>query len=80
MTYKLTKTIFNDLYSNRTLEITHEDYKEKESQLFPFLSRLVITDPFQSQEIKAETTKIKFNKPYEVTFNVPEKFERRYYY
>ncbi len=80
LTYKLTKTIFNDLYSNRTLEITHEDYKEKESQLFPFLSRLVITDPFQSQEIKAETTKIKFDKPYEVTFNVPEKFERRYYY
>jgi len=80
LSYKLTKTIFNDLYSNRTLEITHEDYKVKESQLFPFLSRLVITDPFQSQEIEAETTKIKFNKPYEVKFNVPEKFERRYYY
>lgn len=80
LSYKLTKTIFNDLYSNRTLEITHEDYEVKESQLFPFLSRLVITDPFQSQKIEAETTKIKFNKPYEVKFNVPEKFERRYYY
>ncbi len=80
LTYKLTKTIFNDLYSNRTLEITHQDYKEKDSQLFPFLSRLVITDPFHKQEIEAETTKIKFDKPYEVTFNVPEKFERRYYY
>ncbi len=80
ISHKLTKTIFNDLYSNRTLEITHNDYRLKESQLFPFLSRLVITDPFHRQEIEAETTKIKFDKPHEVTFNVPEKFERRYYY
>lgn len=80
VTYKLTKTIFNDLYSNRTLEITHQDYLRKESQLFPFLSRLVITDPFHQQQIESEVTRIKFDKPYEVTFNVPEKYERRYYY
>ena len=80
ISYKLTKTIFNDLYSNRTLEITHKQYEEKNSQLFPFLSRLVITDPFHKQKIESEVTKIKFDKPYEVTFSIPEKFERRYYY
>ncbi len=80
ISYKLTKSIFNDLYSNRTLEITHEDHRLKESQLFPFLSRLVITDPFQQQEIVSEVTKIKFGKEYEFSFTVPEKFERRYYY
>jgi len=79
LNYKLTKTIFNDLLANRTVEITHDDYRLKESQLFPFLSRLVIQDPFQKSEIKAEITKIKFDKPYEIKFNVSEKFERRYY-
>jgi len=78
--YKLTKSIFNDLYANRTLEITHAEHRLKESQLFPFLSRLVITDPFHKQEIESEVTKIKFGKPYEIKFNVPDKFERRYYY
>jgi hypothetical protein len=79
LTLKLTKTIFNDLLANRTVEITHKDYRLKESQLFPFLSRLVIQDPYQKSEIEAEITKTKFNKPYEIKFEVPEKFERRYY-
>lgn len=80
LNYKLKRTIFNDLLANRTVEITHEDYRLKESQLFPFLTRLVIQDPFRKQEIEAEVTKVKFNKPYDITFSVPEKYERRYYY
>jgi len=79
LNFKLSKTIFNDLLANRTVEITHDDYRLKESQLFPFLSRLVIQDPYQKSEIQAEITKIKFDKPYEIKFEAPEKFERRYY-
>jgi len=62
LNYKLTKTIFNDLLANRTVEITHDDYRLKESQLFPFLSRLVIQDPFQKSEIKAEITLLRIFK------------------
>ncbi len=76
--YKIERELFNDLYNFRDIEITYRDFEKVDGQLFPDECRLRVSSPDDWQEIEFEITRIRLNKEYELSFEIPEDYERKH--
>lgn len=77
--YKMERTVFDDLYTNRTLEITHSEFDNIEGQSIPKMTRLVIQQGYQQQEVEIKISRLRLNRPYDLPFDIPDDYERKYY-
>ncbi|MEO0403378.1 MAG: DUF4292 domain-containing protein [Bacteroidota bacterium] len=77
VSYRLERSIFDDLYYQRSVQIEHSDFKEYGVQSYPELTRLIINSLGQRQEIEVKINRLKTNKEYDFPFDIPEDFERR---
>lgn len=77
LTFRLIKSIFNDLINQRTLEINYSDFKTEEETLYPSKCMIDIRNAGQQQRIDFEITRIALNKAYDIPFEIPDDFERK---
>lgn len=77
--YRLEKTVFNDLFNNRSLEIIHSEFDNTGEFVFPSKTVLRVEEPTGSQEITFEITRLKPLEELEFPFEIPADFERKYY-
>lgn len=77
--FQLVKTVFLDLYNNRSLIIEHRDHRNLGSSIYPGITRLEVQQPGQDQILEFELMRLKKDKPYEFPFEIPEAYERKYY-
>jgi len=75
--YELERSVFDDLYNQRSIIIEHDDYKDYLAQSYPELTRLIINSSFKRQEVEIKINRLKTNKEYEFPFDIPEDFERK---
>ncbi|MFZ4784266.1 MAG: DUF4292 domain-containing protein [Flavobacteriales bacterium] len=75
--FRLVRSIFNDLLNQRTVEITYSDFAQEGEQFYPKTGKLQVTDAGQQQEIEFRVKRLTVGKPYEITFEIPEDFERK---
>ncbi|MFZ6050516.1 DUF4292 domain-containing protein [Halocola ammonii] len=78
-TYKLERTIFDDLHTQRSVEITHDDFESIEGQSLPRLTRLTVQQSYQQQEVEIKISRLRLNRPYDLPFDIPDDYERKYY-
>jgi len=78
-TYQLEKTLIEDLLNKRTVEITHDDFDNYNEQWIPETTRLKVTDKGAVTEVEIEINRLKMNKVYDMPFEIPEEYERKYY-
>lgn len=76
--FKLERSLFNDFYYNRDIELNYEDFKEEDGQLYPSKGRFKVTSADSWQELKFKITRLSLNKPYEIDFEIPENYDRRW--
>jgi len=77
--YRLEKTVFNDLFNNRSLEIIHSEFDNTGEFVFPSKTVLRVEEPTRTQEITFEITRLKPLEELEFPFEIPVDFERKYY-
>jgi hypothetical protein len=77
--YKLERTVFDDLYTKRSVEITHDEFEKIEGQSLPRLTRLTVQESYQQQEVEIKISRLRLNRPYDLPFDIPDDYERRYY-
>ncbi len=75
--FKLIKSVFNDLINQRTLEINYSGFKTEEEILYPSNCIIDIRNVGQQQQIEFEITRIALNKAYDIPFEIPDDFERK---
>ncbi|WP_306641370.1 DUF4292 domain-containing protein [Sanyastnella coralliicola] len=76
-TYQLSKTVFDDLYYQRSLTIEHSKYKEHDGQYYPELTILTLGSIDGNTEFNYEINRLKTNKEYDFPFDIPDSFERK---
>lgn len=77
-TYQLRSTVFDDLYYQRSLEITHEDYKELDDQVYPKKTKMTLGSSEGNTVFSFTISRLRIGKEYDFPFEIPESFERRY--
>ncbi|MGB0423113.1 MAG: DUF4292 domain-containing protein [Flavobacteriales bacterium] len=75
--YALERSVFDDLYNQRSVIVEHNDYKDYMTQSYPELTRLIINSAMKRQQVEIEINRLKTNKEYEFPFDIPEDFERK---
>lgn len=75
--YKLTKSIFNDLVRQRTMEVRYSEFQQDHEQYFPAICSLKLSNPGGDQEMRFEITKLSSGKSYEFPFDIPEDYIRK---
>jgi len=75
--YRLVKSVFNDLIKQRTMEIYYSEFQEVGGQFYPANCRLISQTPKGQQELTFEITKLASDKTYDFPFEIPEDFPRR---
>lgn len=75
--YQLERSVFDDLYYQRSVMIVHEEYKDYLAQSYPELTRLIINSALKRQEVEIKINRLKTNKEYEFPFDIPDNFERK---
>ncbi|MBL7941603.1 MAG: DUF4292 domain-containing protein, partial [Flavobacteriales bacterium] len=76
-TYRLEKSVFDDLLHKRTIEIEYSDFEEVDGQFYPSKCLVRIHDWNQVNELRFTIDRISAGKAYELEYEVPEGFERR---
>jgi hypothetical protein len=77
--FRLEKTLFNDLFNNRSLEIIHLDVENTGEFVYPSKTILRVEEPFRKQAIEFEITRLKSSTEQEFPFEIPSDFERKFY-
>lgn len=76
--YRLVKSIFNDLIRQRSMELEYKDFQKDESgQFYPSRNRLTVRDPAGQQVLSFRITKMATGKTYDFPFEIPSDFERK---
>lgn len=75
--FRLVKSVFNDLLRQRTMEIRYSDFQPDGEQYYPANCRLLMSSTQLRQEMRYEITKLSSGKPYEFPFEIPEDYARR---
>ena len=75
--FRLVKSVFNDLLRQRTMEISYSDFQPDGEQYYPANCRLLMSSTQLRQEMRYEITKLSSGKPYEFPFEIPEDYARR---
>ncbi len=76
--FKLERALFNDFYYNRDIELNYSDFKEEDGQLYPAKGRFKVTSADTWQDLQFKITRMSINKPYEIEFDIPENYDRRW--
>lgn len=77
-TYRLMKTMFDDLYYKRSVTIEHDDFKEEEGQTYPQRTKMTVSTPEMTSSFEFKIIRLKLNKSYDFPFEIPEDYERKY--
>ena len=75
--YKLTKSVFNDLIHQRTMEVRYSDFQQDNQQYYPAACSLLVKKPQGDQEMRFEITKLSSGKSYDFPFEIPEDYMRK---
>ena len=75
--FRLVKSVFNDLLRQRTMEIRYSDFQPDGEQYYPTNCRLLMSSTQLRQEMRYEITKLSSGKPYEFPFEIPEDYARK---
>lgn len=76
--FRVTKTLFDDLYYQQSLQIEHGQFKEDGGQLYPEKTTITVRSPEGSATFKMEVTRIKRYDSLDFPFEIPEDYERKY--
>ena len=77
--YRLEKTVFYDLFNNRTLTIEHRNFENLGAAQYPGRTRIEVQSPNSTQILDFEITRLKTDKEYDFPFEIPGDYERKYY-
>ncbi|MDP4827325.1 MAG: DUF4292 domain-containing protein [Flavobacteriales bacterium] len=75
--YHLVRTVFDDLYYQRSVTINHSDFEVTENLTYPKQTSVSVTSEKGSAQFSFEITRLKIDKDYEFPFEIPEDYERR---
>jgi hypothetical protein len=75
--FKLTKSIFNDLIRQRTMEVRYSDFQQDSEQYYPSKCSLLLKNPAGDQGLEFEITKLSSGKSYDFPFEIPDDYIRK---
>ncbi|MBI1266625.1 MAG: DUF4292 domain-containing protein [Cryomorphaceae bacterium] len=75
--YRLMRTVFDDLYYQRSVTINHADFEVTETLTYPKQTSVSVTSEKGSAQFNFEISRLKIDKDYEFPFEIPEDYERR---
>ncbi len=76
--FRVTKTLFDDLYYQQSLLVEHRDFKEDAGQLYPEKTVVTANAPEGTAIFKMEVNRIKRYDTLDFPFEIPEDYERKY--
>jgi hypothetical protein len=76
--YRPVKTVFDDLYYQRYLQIEHSQHKEAQGMLYPQKTVLTTGTPQGSARFSIEVTRLKHQNDLEFPFEIPDDYERKF--
>lgn len=76
--FRLEKTVFLDLYNNRTLIIEHSKFDNIGAAIYPTKTRVEVQSAKGTQTLEFEISRLKLDKVYDFPYDVPEDYERKY--
>ncbi len=75
-TFKITKTAVHDLKTNHSLVAEYGNFEILENQKVPHIANFS-SESKKNMKVKLEYSKVVFNLPQSVPFNIPENYERK---
>lgn len=75
--FQLTRTRFDDLYNERSVEIGHGSFEPEAGGWIPHKTVLTIASPLGTQVISMEILRARYDKRYDMPFEIPDDIERR---
>lgn len=75
--FQLTRTRFDDLYNGRAVEISHGGFEPEAGGWIPHRTTLVISSPMGNQRMDLEILRARYDKPYDMPFEIPDDVERK---
>ena len=75
--YQLTRTRFDDLYNDRSVEIGHGGFEPEAGGWIPHRTELIIASPLGTQRISIEILRARYEKAYPMPFEIPKDIELR---
>jgi hypothetical protein len=75
--YKLTKSVFNDLIRQRTMEVRYSNFQQDNEQYYPSKCSLLLKNPMGDQGLEFEITKLSSGKSYDFPFEIPDDYMRK---
>lgn len=76
-TFRMVRSVFNDLINQRAVDINYADFKLEGEQYYPSSCVMKMKDATQQQELNFKITRIATEKTYDFPFEIPEDFERK---
>ncbi len=76
--FRPTKTVFDDFYSQRFLQIEHSQHKEAKGMLYPQKTVITATSPEGTARFSIDVTRIKHYDELDFPFDIPDDYERKY--
>ncbi len=77
--FQLEKTVFYDLFNNRSLHIFHSQFENIGTVLYPSKTRIEVQELNKAQVLEFEITRLKTDKQYDFPFEIPSDYERKFY-
>lgn len=78
-TYQLEKTVFYDLFNNRSLQIEHSQFESIGTEQYPGKTKIEVQQLNKTQVLEFEITRLKTDKEYDFPFEIPADYERKFY-
>lgn len=75
--YQLTRTRFDDLYHQRSVEIAHSGFNPEAGGWVPHITELIIASPKGIQQLGIEIGRARYDKPYPMPFQFPGDIEMK---
>lgn len=76
--YRPVKTVFDDLYYQRYLQIEHNSHKELDGMLYPAKTTVTTSTPEGAARFSIEITRIKQQTSLDFPFDIPVDYERKF--
>lgn len=75
--YHLVRTVFDDLYYQRSVTINHSDFEVTEQYTYPKQTAVSVVSEKGTAQFSFEITRLKVDQDYDFPFEIPEDYERR---
>ena len=75
--YQLTRTRFDDLYNARSVEISHGGFEPEAGGWIPHRTQLAVSSPMGIHKVVIEILRARYDKAYQMPFEIPDDVERR---